>query len=175
MNRFLTRRIVRAALIAAIYVVLCIVFAPFSTAPVQVRVSEALTLLPVLFPEAIAGVTIGCFLSNLILSAPLDMVVGTFTTLIAALLTRKLRNIRWKGFAAVSSFPPVLLNAVVVGVVLTLIYYPPGTQIEIWLLNMASVGLGQLISCSILGVLLVYGIEKNPLFKKTESKSIQKS
>ena len=63
-----TTRIVRAALIAGIYVVLCLVLQPFSYGPVQVRISEALTLLPVFTPDAIWAVTLGCFLSNLFLS-----------------------------------------------------------------------------------------------------------
>lgn len=156
------RKIVRAALIAAVYVVLCLVLAPLSYGTIQIRVSEALTLLPVLCPEAIVGVTIGCFLSNMIASAPVDMIVGTLVTLLAALATYKLRRVRWKGLAIAGSIPPVLFNAVIVGIELTLLYYPANSAFVIFLLNIASVGAGQIVSCSILGVLLVYVIEKNP-------------
>lgn len=172
------RKIVRAALIAAVYVVLCLVLAPLSYGTIQVRVSEALTLLPVLCPEAIIGVAIGCFLSNMIASAPVDMIVGTIATLLAALVTYKLRAVRWKGLAIAGSIPPVLFNAVIVGIELTLLYYPANSAAAIWLLNIASVGAGQIVSCSILGVLLVYIIEKNPtllrLFKDSNEGRLTK-
>ncbi|MDL2324494.1 QueT transporter family protein [Ruminococcaceae bacterium OttesenSCG-928-A16] len=158
-------RLVRAALIAAVYVALCLVLAPFSFGPVQVRVSEALTLLPVLCPEAIVGVTLGCFIANMLASAPIDMIVGTAATLLAALATRKLRHVRWRGLPLAASLPPVLFNAVMVGVELTLLYFPAGSGIGIYLANMASVGIGQIISCCFLGTLLVWFIEKQPVLK----------
>ena len=155
-------KLVRAALIAAVYVVVCVVFAPFSFGPVQVRLSEALTLLVVLCPEAIVGVTLGCFLSNAIASAPIDMIVGTGATLLAALASYALRNIRWKKLAIPASLPPVLLNALIIGIELTLLYTPAPRATGVYLLNILSVGAGQVISCTLLGVLLVYGIEKRP-------------
>lgn len=151
----------RAAIIAALYVVLSLVFAPISFGAVQVRVSEALTMLVVLCPEAIVGVTLGCFLSNMLASAPIDMVVGTLATLLAALATYKLRNIRWHGLPLLASLPPVLFNAVIIGVELTLLYYPTDKP-SVYLFNMLTVGVGQIISCSVLGILLVKIIEKNP-------------
>lgn len=163
------RKLVRAALIAAIYVALCLVLAPFSFGAVQVRVSEALTLLPVLCPEAIVGVTVGCFISNMLGGAPIDMLVGTMATLLAALATRKLRNVRWHGLPLAASLPPVLLNAIIVGAELTVLYFPAGSGPIIYLTNMVSVGIGQIISCCILGVLLVAFIEKSPILKKVFS------
>ncbi len=154
------RRLVRAALIAAMYVVLCLVLEPFSFGPMQVRVSEALTLLPVLCPEAVVGVTLGCFLANMFASAPLDMIVGTAATLLAALATRRLRNIRWKKLPLVASIPPVIINAVVVGAELTFLY-SPGAPASVWAFNMLTVGAGQVISCCVLGVLMIAGIEQN--------------
>lgn len=155
------KKMVRASFIAAIYVVLCLVFAPISFGLVQVRVSEALTLLAVLCPEAIVGVTVGCFLSNMIASAPIDVIVGTLTTFIAAIVTYKLRNIRWHGLPILASLPPVLFNAIVIGIELTILYYP-SSSINIYFFNMATVGLGQIVSCCLLGIPLVRVIEKSP-------------
>lgn len=160
------KKMVRAAVITAVYVVLCVVFAPISVGPMQVRVSEALTLLCIFGPEAIVGVTLGCFLSNALLSMPLDMVIGTAATLLAGIVTYKLRDVRWKGLAIPASVPPVVFNAVIVGVELTILYTPAPRQTVVYLFNMLTVGAGQLISCSVLGVLLVWVIEKQPALKK---------
>lgn len=160
------RKLVRAAVIAAVYVALCLVLAPLSFGPVQIRLAEALTLLPVLCPEAVLGVALGCFLSNMIASAPVDMVVGTAATLAAALLTRKLRGARVKGLPLWASLPPVLINAVVVGIELTLLYFPPASPAGVYALNMLSVGAGQLVSCCVLGLLLVWGIERSPALRR---------
>lgn len=160
------KKLVRASAIAAVYVVLCLVFSPISYGPVQVRIAEALTLLPVLCPEAVVGVAVGCFLSNLLLSAPVDMVLGTVATLLAALLTRKLRNIRFKGLPLAGALPPVVLNALIVGAELTVLYYSAASPAPVWLYNMATVGAGQVISCLGLGVLLVWAIEKQPVLRR---------
>ena len=79
-----TKRLVRAALIAGIYVALCLVQHPLAYGPVQFRVSEALTLLPIFTPDAVWAVTVGCFLSNLFSMSPWDMLFGTLATLTAA-------------------------------------------------------------------------------------------
>lgn len=92
-----TKRLVRAALIAGIYVALCLVQQPLAYGPVQFRVSEALTLLPIFTPDAVWAVTMGCFLSNLFSMSPWDMLFGTLATLTAALATRRLRHVRTKG------------------------------------------------------------------------------
>ena len=160
------RKGTRAAVIAALYVSLCIVFAPASSGPVQVRVSEALTLLAVFSTEAIVGVTIGCFLSNMIISAPIDMIVGTLATLIAGICTYRMRRSRVRGLAVIPSLPPIFINAVIVGAELTLLYFPAGSAPKVWLINMLSVGAGQIVSCAILGVPLVFFVERNPLLHK---------
>ncbi len=155
------KSLTRTAIIAALYVALCLVLAPISFGPVQIRVAEALTLLPVVCPQAIVGVTLGCFLANFIASAPVDMVVGTAATLVAALLTRRLAHLRVFGLAVWASVPPVLINAVVVGAMLTILYVSPTSPAGVYAFNMLTVGIGQLISCTVLGTLLVFSIEKN--------------
>jgi len=164
---------IRAAVIAALYVSFCLVFAPISYGPVQVRISEALTLLAVFSPEAIIGVTVGCFLSNMIASAPIDMLVGTLATLIAGLCTYRMRHLRVKGLAVIPSLPPILINAVVIGAELTVLYFPAGSSPAVWLINMASVGAGQVVSCAILGVLLVFVVERNPALLKAMTRGTQ--
>ena len=88
------RKLVRCGVVAAIYVVLCMALQPLSYGAVQVRVAEALCLLPVFGAEYIAGVVLGCFLANLLGSTIVDVIFGTLATLLACLVTYKLRNIR---------------------------------------------------------------------------------
>ena len=81
------KRLVRCAVIAALYVVLCLVLQPFSYGAVQVRVAEAFCLLPVFGTEYIIGVTLGCFLANLLGSTVIDVIFGTLATLLAFQVT----------------------------------------------------------------------------------------
>ena len=164
------QRLVRCAVIAAVYVVLCLVLAPFSYGAVQVRIAEALCLLPVFGAEYIIGVTLGCFLANLFGSTIIDVIFGTIATLLACLVTYRLRNVRIKGLAIPASLPPVLFNAVIVGIEITL-FFTDYTVMSapLWLLcvtNGISVGIGEVISCTILGVALVKLIESNAALKQ---------
>lgn len=117
------RRMVVAAMIAAVYCAVSLLLLPLSFGAVQVRVSEALTLLPVLSPDAIVGVTLGCALTNALGSSMglIDVVVGTSATLIAALMSWALRKARVFGLPMASSLPPVLVNAVFIGAEITLL------------------------------------------------------
>ena len=164
------QRLVRCAVIAAVYVVLCLVLAPFSYGAVQVRIAEALCLLPVFGAEYIIGVTLGCFLANLFGSTIIDVIFGTIATLLACLVTYRLRNVRIKGLAIPASLPPVLFNAIIVGIEITLFFTDyTAMSAPVWLLcisNGISVGIGELISCTILGVALVKLIESNTALKR---------
>lgn len=162
-----TKRLVRAALIAGIYVALCLVQQPLAYGPVQFRVSEALTLLPIFTPDAVWAVTVGCFLSNLFSMSPWDMLFGTLATLIAAVMTYRLRKIRTKkGLPLAACVPPVLVNAVIVGAEITYIFMPETASLPVLGFNMLTVGIGEVISVGILGVALVRVIEKTPALKK---------
>ena len=109
----------QAAMIAAIYVVLTIVFAPFSFGEVQVRIAEALTILPVFTPAAIPGLFIGCLIGNILGGALLpDIIFGSLATLIGALFTYLLR----KRSKFLAPLPPILANIVVVPFVLRYAY-----------------------------------------------------
>ena len=163
------RKLARCAVVAAIYVVLCMALQPFSYGAVQVRVAEALCLLPVFGPEYIAGVVLGCFLANLLGSTIVDVIFGTLATLLACLVTYKLRDLRFKGLALAASLPPVLFNAVIIGIEIAVLFPDPSSSAPLWLAcitNGISVGIGELISCTVLGVLLVKIIETNAALRK---------
>ena len=162
MKNLSVRRLVRCAVIAAVYVVVCLVLAPFSYGAVQVRVAEALCLLPVFGAEYIVGVTLGCFLANLLGSTAVDVVFGTLATLLACLVTYKLRDIRVKGLAIPASLPPVVFNMIIVGAFEITFFFSDGAPTAMLaVFNSVTVGIGELISCTILGVALVKLIESN--------------
>ena len=162
MKNLSVRRLVRCAVIAAVYVVVCLVLAPFSYGAVQVRVAEALCLLPVFGAEYIVGVTLGCFLANLLGSTVVDVVFGTLATLLACLMTYKLRDIRVKGLAIPASLPPVVFNMIIVGAFEITFFFSDGAPTAMLaVFNAVTVGIGELISCTILGVALVKLIESN--------------
>ena len=162
MKNLSVRRLVRCAVIAAVYVVVCLVLAPFSYGAVQVRVAEALCLLPVFGAEYIVGVTLGCFLANLLGSTVVDVVFGTLATLLACLVTYKLRDIRVKGLAIPASLPPVVFNLIIVGAFEITFFFSDGAPTAMLaVFNAVTVGIGELISCTILGVALVKLIESN--------------
>lgn len=157
-----TKRLVRAAMVAAIYVVLCLVLAPFSYGAVQVRLAEMLCLLPVFGAEYIVAVTLGCFLANLLGSTLVDVVFGTAATLVACLLTYAVRKMRVGGLAIPAAVPPIVSNAVIVGA-LELTFFLPGVTgtaaLAAW--NALTVGIGEVVSCGILGVALVKLMESS--------------
>ena len=161
------RRLVRCAVIAAVYVVVCLVLAPFSYGAVQDRVAEALCLLPVFGAEYIVGVTLGCFLANLIGSTVIDVVFGTLATLMACLVTYKLRNVRIKGLAIPASLPPVVFNMIIVGAFEITVFFSDGAPTAaLAAFNAVTVGIGEIISCTVLGVALVKLIESNDSLHK---------
>ena len=145
-----------AAGIAALYAALTLLFAAISYGPVQFRIAEALTILPILLPQAIPGLTLGCLLANLLGSAtPWDVVFGTLATLLAALLTRLFRKNMWLAAAM-----PVISNAVIIGLVLHF------TLADVLLLpTMGSVGLGQAVVVYGLGIPLLLALRRIPLFR----------
>ena len=156
------RKLARCGMVAALYVVLCMALQPFSYGAVQVRVAEALCLLPVFGAEYIVGVTLGCFLANLLGSTVVDVVFGTLATLLACLVTYKLRDIRVKGLAIPASLPPVAFNMIIVGAFEITFFFSDGAPTAMLaVFNAVTVGIGELISCTILGVVLVKLIESN--------------
>jgi uncharacterized membrane protein len=152
MQKSNVQRWTKVAMLAAIYTALSLALAPLSFANLQVRVAEALTVLAILNPIAIYGVTLGCFITNLfgVLMGVnplgfLDVVVGTLATLIAGLLSYRLRFVRLKGFPLVSFLMPVLVNALMIGAELTWVFAPAFT-LSYFAIFAAEVGLGQAIA-----------------------------
>ncbi len=147
-------------MIAALYVVLTYLFQPFGFMDVQVRIAEALTILPFFTPAAIPGLFVGCFLGNILGGACLlDIILGSLTTLAAAAISYLLRKNKY-----LVALPPIIGNALVVPFVLRIGYAIP-TPIP---LMMLTVGIGEIISCGILGTMLLMALDKykNVIFKQ---------
>lgn len=142
--------------VAALYVVLTLLANAFGLASgaIQVRLSEALTILPCFTVAAVPGLTIGCVLANLITGCALwDVAFGSVATLIGAVGTRLLRK-----KPAIAWLPPVISNALIVPVVLQKVY---GVPDSFWYL-MLTVGAGEVIACGILGMLLYKALKNTP-------------
>ena len=160
MNKRSTLFIVRAAIIAALYVVLTMAINVIGLASgaIQVRISEALTILPIFTPAAIPGLFVGCVLANILTGgAPWDVVFGSLATLIGAvgtwLIARSKAKTKIKEWTA--PLPPILANTIIVPWVLTLVY---GATEGIPFL-LLTVGAGEVISCGILGLILLYALK----------------
>ena len=159
----------RSAMIAAIYVVLTLLFAPISFGAIQFRVAEALMLLPVLTVDAVPGLFIGCLLANLLGGGVwFDVVLGSIATLLAAIFARK-----WRNRPLLAAFSPVLFNGLIVGPVVYFAYVrAPGAPVSIptLLFNMATVAFGELVVCYALGMPFLYALKKLPIkaFRKLQ-------
>ncbi len=141
--------IAQAAVIAAIYTVLTMVAAGFDLASgaIQVRFSEALTILPFFTPAAVPGLTLGCLISNIVTGCALpDIIFGTLATFIGAIGSYALRRNRF-----LCSVPPIVSNALIIPFVLSYAYHIPG-GIPYFMLT---VGAGEVISCLVLGQILL--------------------
>ncbi len=143
----------QAAIIAAIYIVLLMLLQPISVFAIQFRISEALTILPYFTPAAIPGLFAGCFLGNFLIGCPpLDFVFGSLTTLVAAILSYGLRKYKF-----LVPIPPIVLNALVVPFILLKVY---GIEEAIPFM-MATVGAGQVLACGVLGLTLLFALNRH--------------
>lgn len=152
--------IAHAAIIAALYVVIMLIW-PLNSSAIQVRLSEALTVLPFFTPAAIPGVTIGCLLGNFLSGSLIyDVIFGTIATLIGAIGSYLLRKNKF-----LVPLPPILANTIIIPFVLRFAY---GLEDSIPYL-MLTVGIGEVISCGILGIILLFALNKhkNIIFKHT--------
>lgn len=147
-------RITQAALIAALYVTLTYVFAAISFGEVQLRIAEALTILPMFTPAAIPGLFVGCVLGNMLGGAVLpDIICGSLATLVGAYGTWMLRN--RKPF--LGCVPPIVTNMLVVPFVLRYAY---GVELPIPFMAL-TVGAGEVLGCGILGCILYYALVRH--------------
>lgn len=161
-NGFQTRRLAVAGLIAAIYAAATLFLPIPQYMGVQFRAAEALTVLPFLFPEAIPGLAVGCFLANL-LGSPimLDWIFGTLATLLAALWSRRMPNVYW------AALPPVLCNTVIVGAEIAWFTVQDGGAFwPAFGLNALTMGLGEAAACYLLGVPLARTLERKAFLRK---------
>lgn len=153
-----TSYLARCSLIAAAYAVMTLAFPALSYGPIQVRISEALCILPFFMPEAVWGLTVGCLVANLVgvtmgVTLPWDVLIGTLATFIAAAATRKIR-IKW-----LVPLPTVISNAVLVGAMLTYVILSETEAVPLWY-NIITVGVGEVIACYGLGVPLFAVMER---------------
>ena len=145
--------LVQAAMIGAIYVVLTLLFQPFSFGQIQVRIAEALTILPVFTPAAIPGLFVGCLIGNILGGSILpDIIFGSLATQIGAIFTYVLR----KQNKYLAPLPPMIANTLIVPFIL---YYAYGINLPIPFMMM-TVGIGEIISCGVLGMIVYASLEK---------------
>ena len=147
------QRLTQGAAIAALYVVITLVFAPISFGPIQLRIAEALCILPMFTPAAIPGLFIGCLLANLIGGGViLDVIFGSLATLIGAALGYLLRNNRW-----LVPIPAVIANALIVPFVLKYGYGVVDTAVPILMIQILG---GEILGCYVLGEIFCGAILK---------------
>jgi len=161
MRKFTTRDLTLAAIVAATYAALTLLLPGPSFGYTQLRIAEALTVLPFLFPATAPGLAVGCLIANLLSPyGPIDMVCGTFATALAAFLTMKMPA-KW-----LAPLPPVLCNAVIVGGMLA--WYEAGFGPNFWTMFAVSapgVALGEIFACYILGLILLSTLPKISYFQ----------
>lgn len=146
------RRLTRAGIVAAIYAALTLVLAPYAYGPVQIRLGEALTVLPALLAESVPGLFVGCLTANLFSGAGIyDIAFGSLLTLVAALLSRALKN------PFLTGLPPVVLNAL--GVPLILILAGGESWAAYWAIA-GSIALTQAVWVYALGLPLYFSVKR---------------
>lgn len=165
-----SKTIAKTAMIAAIYAVISLALAPFSFGNIQVRIAEALTLLPLIYKHGITGITLGCFLTNLLgammgvnPTGYLDAIVGTAATLMAGIATYKLKDYKVKDIPVLAILMPVIFNGIIVGAELGVLYFPENV-ITGSIICGIEVAVGELISV-IIGWFLIKALKNTKLFE----------
>lgn len=179
-NKSFVRRLCRGALIGALYVILTMVSHMFGLDSgklpfgIQCRISEALCILPLFAPEAVVGLTVGCLLSNLLVGINTgilwqDVIFGSLATLLGALGTLAFRRARgWVRYLA--SLPTVVANAIIVPLVLRYAY----GYGDAWWIFVITVSIGELISATLLGSLLIPVVERTRIFARPDWSGLDK-
>ena len=171
-----TQKLVFAALIASIYAALTVMFAPISYGMIQVRISEALTILPFFSSFSIMGLFVGCIVANFFSPVGvIDIIFGSSATLIAAIITYFIGRSNLKYNKYIAPLPAVITNAVIIGILLNLVPTKgnvasliPGYTFNITglFVTMLWVGIGEFIACYVIGLPLLMLIEKNKKIKE---------
>lgn len=173
-----TLYLVQGGVIAALYVTLTYaqeILLPGSTSmAVQFRLSELLTILALFTPAAIPGLTVGCVLANLVClqALPLDIVLGSFATLLAAICMYKLRNVRIFTLPVLSLLMPAVFNGVIVGLEIE-IFYIGGFSFADFLLQAGLVALGEFGVCFVLGMPFTALLERTGVTKRLFKAPVQ--
>lgn len=155
MRRFDTKNLVRGAVTAALYAALTFVI-PFSSGLMQVRLSEALCVLPYFFPASVWGLGIGCLLGNMLSGGiPIDVIGGSLATLFAAFLTYLMKKHNVSMYLA--PLPSVVINALAVGAILAF-----GYELASFATCMLYVAIGQIIACYGVGIPLMLTLKRLP-------------
>ena len=163
-RKFTVRELTLAAVVAAVYFVLCYFGNIFQLTfgPVQVRLGEALTVLPFLFPATAPGVALGCLLTNVLSPyGPIDMIVGTLATALAAWLTAKMP--RWY----LAALPPIVMNALLLPPMWAFAEAGAINSVfwaSYWF-NMWTFVVGEAIACYVLGTVLLKGLSRVKFFR----------
>ena len=160
-NRFDTAFITKAGLIAALYVALTFVsqMVGLASGAIQFRLSEALTILPMFTSAAVPGLAVGCVLANILTGCAMwDVVFGSLATLLGAIGTHLLRKTE---NPILGCLPPIIANMAIVPIVLMKVY---GVD-ESWPYLVMTVGIGEIVCCGILGVILYRQLKKSKKFE----------
>jgi len=159
---FTTRQLTLAAVVAALYAALTMALPALSYGPVQIRFSEALTVLPFLFPATAPGLFVGCLIANLLSPYGLiDIVLGSAASLIAAVWTARMKR------RALAALPPVLVNALIIGAMLAWYEagFGPGFP-ALFAFNAVSIAAAQFFACYLLGGVLLITLPKIKFFRQ---------
>lgn len=161
-----SKEIVYSALVAALYCVLTVFLAPISFGAIQFRLSEALTLLAVLSPSYIAGLSLGCALSNAIgfmmganILGAFDILFGTLATFLAAVCSYLFKNVRFKGLPLISALFPAIFNGIIIGGEICIVLLNE-FSLPVFLIQALYVAVPELIICMTLGLYIVKFAEK---------------
>lgn len=165
------KNLTAAALIAALYAALTLIVAPLSFGAVQIRLSEALAVLPAVCPPAVWGLSLGCFLSNILgffMGANpigiIDSAVGTVATFLAAVSTYYIgKAVKGKALLWLAPLPPVIFNGVIIGLEISFLFLKDASPLAV-LLSCVYVALGELVACYVGGTILLKS--SNKYFKK---------
>ena len=155
------RGLAMGGMVAAIYVVLTLIFQPISFGAIQFRIAEVMTLMPIMTPYAVPGLFVGCLLANWLGGGIwFDVALGSIATLLAAICTRKCRE-----KPPLAAIFPTIFNGLIVGPVVYFAYVrAPGDPVSVptLLFNMSTVAFGELVVCYVLGLPMIYGLKALP-------------
>lgn len=172
-SRISSKTIAIAAVVGAAYATLTVGLAPISYGAIQFRVSEVLCILPFFIPSTAWGLFIGCAIANILGGGVLDIVFGSLTTLLAALVTARLgKKEHTLGNSILACLQPVVFNAVIVGAVVTAVFTVEGetvnpfTHLGLYAATAASVGFGEAVVLFALGLPLMRWLPRQEFFKK---------